>query len=143
MDWKVFVIWFFTITLWGISSILEKVGLKNISPLSGLFIRTAFALFGLTIAVFLLEKEKVLNLQFKEALILSSSGILGGFLGMLGYFSLLKTKEASLVVPLTASYPLVSTLLAVIFLKESLTIYKFLGTILIIAGLFLLFKGSS
>lgn len=143
MDFKVFVVWFLTITLWGVSSILEKVGLKTVSPLVGLFIRTSFSLIGLSITVFLLERDKILTLQLKEILILCGSGILGGFLGMLGYFSLLKAKEASLVVPLTASYPLVSTLLAVIFLKEPLTVYKLLGTTLVILGLFLLFRGSS
>lgn len=143
MDFKVFLIWFLTISLWGVSSILEKVGLKTVSPLVGLFVRTVFALVGLSVTVFLLEREKILTLRFKEIFILGTSGILAGFLGMLGYFSLLKAKEASLVVPLTASYPLVSTLLALLLLKEPITIYKFLGTILVILGLFLLFKGSS
>lgn len=143
MDLKVFIIWFLTISLWGVSSILEKIGLRNISPLVGLFIRTFFSLMGLSIAVFLLEKEKIFTLQSKEILILCGSGILGGFLGMLGYFTLLKTKEASLVVPLTASYPLVSTILAVLLLKEPLTLYKLLGTLLVILGLVLLFKSSS
>lgn len=143
MELKIFLIWFMTVTFWGISSIMEKVGLKTVSPLMGLFIRTFFSLLGLSITVFLLEREKILTLQLREVLILCGSGLLGGFLGMLGYFSLLKAKEASLVVPLTASYPLVSTLLAVVFLKESLTFYKLLGTILVILGLFLLFKGSS
>ncbi|RKX63498.1 MAG: hypothetical protein DRP34_01850 [Thermodesulfobacteriota bacterium] len=59
---------------------------------------------------------------------------------MFTYFSLLKAKNASQIVPLTSTYPLVATFLAIIFLKEELTLFKILGTIFIVVGIYLLFK---
>lgn len=140
MEKSVFFLWILTLLFWGICPIIEKVGLKEIDPLLGLFIRTTFSFLALGIAVFLTGSFKVETISLKTVFILFLSGIIGGFLGMLTYFSLLKAKEASQVVPLTSAYPLVSTLFAILFLKESLTFAKALGILLIVSGLFLLFK---
>lgn len=142
MEKSAFVLWILTLLFWGVCPIIEKVGLKEIDPLLGLFIRTSFSFLALGTTVFLTGSFRVEAITFKTVFILSLSGIIGGFLGMLTYFSLLKAKEASQVVPLTSAYPLVSTLLAIFFLKESLTLAKALGILLVVSGLFLLFKNS-
>jgi len=140
MDKNVFILWFLTILFWGITPIIEKIGLKSVEPLLALFIRTFSALIGIFLILLLSSSFNTSSLTFKNVGILSLSGILSGFLGMFTYFSLLKAKNASQIVPLTSTYPLVATFLAIIFLKEELTLFKILGTIFIVVGIYLLFK---
>lgn len=140
MDKNVFILWFLTILFWGITPIIEKIGLKSVEPLLALFIRTFSALIAIFLILLLSSSFNTSSLNFKNVGILSLSGILGGFLGMFTYFSLLKAKNASQIVPLTSTYPLVATFLAIIFLKEDLTLFKILGTIFIVVGIYLLFK---
>jgi len=140
MDKNAFILWFLTILFWGITPIIEKIGLKSVEPLLALFIRTFSALIGIFLILLLSSSFNTSSLTFKNVGILSLSGILSGFLGMFTYFSLLKAKNASQIVPLTSTYPLVATFLAIIFLKEELTLFKILGTIFIVVGIYLLFK---
>jgi len=140
MDKNAFILWFLTILFWGITPIIEKIGLKSVEPLLALFIRTFSALIGIFLILLLSSSFNTSSLNFKNVGILSLSGILSGFLGMFTYFSLLKAKNASQIVPLTSTYPLVATFLAIIFLKEELTLFKILGTIFIVVGIYLLFK---
>ena len=140
MDKNVFILWFLTILFWGITPIIEKIGLKSVEPLLALFIRTFSALIAIFLILLLSSSFNTSSLNFKNVGILSLSGILSGFLGMFTYFSLLKAKNASQIVPLTSTYPLVATFLAIIFLKEELTLFKILGTIFIVVGIYLLFK---
>lgn len=143
MDKKVFILWLLTIFFWGITPIVEKIGLKNVSSLMGLFIRTFFSLAGLFIAVLIFESASFKTLTSRDLLFFALSGILGGFLGMLTYFALLKTQTASQIVPLTATYPLVTTIFSILILKEEITISKILGTVFVIIGIFLLLRSSS
>jgi len=140
MDKKTIILWLLTIFFWGITPIIEKLGLKNVTPLPALFVRTFASLIVIFFALTFTSSFNFSSFTLRDIGILSLSGIVGGFLGMFTYFSLLKTKNASQVVPLTSIYPLVATLLAIIFLKEKLTLFKILGTLLIVAGIYLLFK---
>ncbi|MCS7149538.1 MAG: EamA family transporter [Caldimicrobium sp.] len=143
MDHKTLLIWIATVVFWGISPLIEKLGLKNVDPLIGLFVRTLAALIGISLVIFLTgEAEKIRYLTLRDLFYLSLSGITAGFLGMFFYFSLLKTHQASQIVPLTASYPLVASLLAILILREDITLYKILGTILIVFGIYFLFRSE-
>lgn len=144
MEKKTVFLWLATILFWGISPILEKIGLQRVEPIVGLFIRTIFVLIAVTIFLFITsDLEKLRMISLRDLLILGLSGITAGFLGMYTYFSLLKTHQASLIVPLTATYPLVVTILAVSFLREPVTPSKLLGTALIVLGIYFLFRESS
>ncbi|QER41772.1 EamA family transporter [Thermodesulfobacterium sp. TA1] len=140
MEKSTLILWLITIILWGICPIIEKIGLKNVDPLMALFVRTLVALIGLSLAVFLTGTFKPEVLNFKNIAVLSLSGILGGFLGMLTYFTLLKSQKASQIVPLTSVYPLIATFFSVIFLKEEIHLNKIIAVFLIVSGVFLLFK---
>ncbi|NQT06897.1 MAG: EamA family transporter, partial [Candidatus Omnitrophica bacterium] len=58
-------------------------------------------------------------------------------LGMWTYFAALKLGATSKIVPIAAAYPLVTAILSIIILKEGVTIMRFIGTALIIAGIWL------
>lgn len=141
MDQKSFILWLLTLLCWGISPVLEKIGLKKVDPLIALFTRTLFAFFGISLyLLFSFSPLQFKDLSIKSFFILGLSGITAGFLGMYFYFSLLKLYPASQIVPLTATYPLVASLLSIILLKEPITLSKLIGTFLIVLGIYFLFK---
>ncbi len=140
MDGKTLLLWLATILFWGISPIIEKAGLRNVEPLAGLFVRTISALIGISLIVLLLYPQILKNLSLRDVSTLSLSGITGGFLGMYFYFQLLKHNQASQIVPLTSTYPLITTLFAIFILREPITFQKIIGTLLIMSGIYLLFR---
>ena len=125
--------------LWGLSPIFEKLGLASTKPLVGLCART-FAITVVLGATLLLagEGKALLRLDPKSLALFAAGGITGGLLGHWTYFAALKHWEASKVVPLAATYPLVALVLGVIFLNESLSLQKAVGVVLIVLGVVLL-----
>ena len=77
------------------------------------------------------------ELNFKNILIILIPGLLA-VIGIFIYFNALAGSTASKIVPLTAVYPLFTCFYAYIFLKEDFSTEKVIGTILIVAGVFIL-----
>jgi len=140
MDKKVIILWLLTVSFWGVSPIIEKLALKNVEPLVALFIRTGISLVVMGLILPFTSSFNFSDLTFRDYFFLGLSGITGGFLGMLTYFSLLKYENASKIVPLTATYPLVATFLGILILKESFSLNKLLGAILVTLGIILLLR---
>lgn len=127
-----------TALLWGTTPILEKIGLARVDPLIGVTIRSAIVTAGLLILTFLLGKGRALvELDGKSVLIFGTSGIMAGLLGMWTYYMVLKMEATSKIVPIAACYPLVTTLLSVLILKEGITLPRVIGTALIVSGIWL------
>ena len=129
--------------VWGSAPVLFKLGLRGeISPLSGIFFHnltaTIFALLTL-----LILKENPYSYPIREILLVSLGGFVSGFLGLLVYYKAVKVGDVSVVAPIASSSPLFSTLLAVVILGEEFTLKKFLGTVLIILGIALVFYSKS
>ena len=53
------------------------------------------------------------------------------------YFGALKLDETSKIVPIAAIYPLVTAVLSILILKEGVTLFRLIGTLLIIIGVWL------
>jgi len=121
--------------LWGLAPIFEKLGLANAKPLVGLCART-FAVTIVLAATLLLagEGRALIRLDARSFGFFAAGGILGGLVGHWTYFAALKHWEASRVVPLAATYPLVALVLGVIYLNESLTVQKAVGVLMIVLG---------
>ena len=76
----------------------------------------------------------------KIIIIACITGLMGGFLGVFLYFKALALGDASVVIPLTATYPVVTMLIAYVALKEPITLVKLAGTLMIVAGCILISK---
>jgi len=127
-----------TALLWGATPIIEKIGLARVDPLVGVTIRSFIVTVGLLLLTFLLGKGKELgSLDGKSILLFGLSGVMAGLLGMWTYYSALKVGATSKIVPIAASYPLVTTLLSVLILKEGVTFPRVIGTALIVIGIWL------
>ncbi len=117
----------------------EKWALRSLDPLLALTVRTGIAALVLIGACFLSHRVyQIKDLTTQDLVALGASGLLAGVLGMFTYFSLLKTGQASKVVPLTAAYPLVTAILSLLVLREDISLMRLLGIIITILGLIIL-----
>jgi bacterial/archaeal transporter family protein len=131
-----------TMVLWGSAPLVEKLGLQGIDPLTGVLIRSLSVSFVLSIVFVVTGKMSHLaQVPVKSAGFFATAGILGGLLGTWTYYCVLKTGAMSQVVPIAAAFPLVTSIIAFVFLKESVTPLRMAGTILIIAGILLVKRG--
>lgn len=125
-----------TTLLWGFTPILEKVALTKVDPLVGVTVRSALVTAGLFIVTFLVGKGKALmEVDGRSFLLFGASGIMAGLLGMWAYYAALKMEATSKIVPIAASYPLVTALLSVFILREEVTFPRVVGTALIVIGI--------
>ena len=128
-----------TVICWGMTPVIEKMGLARVDPLTALTIRSLA--IALILSVFILSTGRLKELSSvgaKTLLLFTVSGILAGLIGMLTYFGALKIADASRVVPIAASYPLVTLLFSVLLLKEGVSWPRALGTLLIVSGIWLI-----
>lgn len=139
MDWKWFAVGsaFFA----GLTAVLAKVGVKNISSNLATLIRTIVIIAFLGILVGLRrEWENPFLLNRRSLIFLVLSGLTTG-LSWLCYYRALKTGPASIVAPIDKLSIFFAIILAILFLGERLNIFQWIGTFLIFAGaLVLVFK---
>ncbi len=131
-----------TACIWGVVPILEKIGLTHTSPVTGLFYRSLGVFFGFVfLGFFMISPSEIRAVSLKSALFLILGGFLASFVAQLVFYHALKVGEVSKVVPISASYPLIAFLLAVLFLGESFTLMRGVGVLLIIGGIWALRLG--
>jgi transporter family protein len=116
---------------WGVVGLLQKLGTNRVSSRSLLvWLVVGFA----AMLPPLWRGGDITALGWRVSLI----GLLGGAANGLGSWALFEALErgakASVAVPLTALYPLVTIVLARIFLAETLTFRQWVGIALAIAG---------
>ena len=129
-----------TALVWGCVPLIEKMGLTRIDPLVGLFYRC----FGVIAGILLLLT--FYNRQIRESwshfhtgmLYLMLGGFLASVVGQFCFYHALKNGEASRMVPLSGSYPLVAFVLGVLILGEKVTLAKTAGILLVVGGVYLL-----
>jgi len=138
MGAKQMVIFLLVVTtlLWGATPILEKIGLTKVDPVVGITIRSTVAAVSLLILTLLLGRGRaLLEVDGKGFLLFGASGVLAGALVMWAYYAALKMEATSKIVPISASYPLVTALLSVLILREGVTLPRVIGTALIVIGI--------
>ncbi len=140
-DKVVFFLIIITMILWGSTPIIEKIGLVKLDPIIGITIRNLTVTIGLLIFIFWSGRYKeLLEVDVKGILIFSASGLMAGLFGMWTYYTVLKQWPTSKVVPISASYPLVTMILSALILKEGINISRAIGTLLIVLGIWLVKK---
>lgn len=136
MDVTIFLI--LTAFCWGVSPIFDKIALRQVDALTAVTFRSMVVTVFLLAATFLYKRQGVLfSINFKSMAALTLSAVFAGLLGMLTYYAALKLGATSRIVPLAATYPLVTVFLSIFLLGENVNFTRFAGTILIIAGIWL------
>jgi len=128
-----------TAFIWGVVPLLEKMGLKEINPLLGLFFRCLGVGIGMVIlGIFLFKNGLFKTTGIRQLLFLLTGGLLASVIGQIFFYLSLQKGEVSKVVPIAGSYPLISFILGIFLLKEPLTISKAIAIGFIILGIWLI-----
>ncbi|MCG3175703.1 MAG: hypothetical protein MOGMAGMI_00636 [Candidatus Omnitrophica bacterium] len=128
--------------IWGVVPVFEKIGLHRVQPLPGLFYRCIGVMVGLVaLAIWLVKPAEIRQVDTRSAALLILGGFLASVAAQICFYSGLKAGEMSRVVSIAASYPLITFLLGVLLLGESLTPLKAAGAFLIVGGIWLLKSG--
>lgn len=136
--WMVYAL--LTLLLFGLSCITQKYTTRYISDeLSTIFFTIGFVPLAIVIW---LAGSPPWNLSARDWTLGIAVGLLMA-IGTLALFAALRRGKASVVVPLTALYPLVTVILAVLFLNEHLDLTKIAAIALaLIAGMALSKEGE-
>lgn len=135
MKWILFSL--LTILTWGIWGIFSKISLREYSW-EQIYVITGMVTIISSIFIY------TFNIHSKQTLNVGSSGfyyaIAAGLLSVLayyGFYNALKFGKASIVVPFTALYPIITIIIAFVFLNEKISLYQGTGIILAIIAMFL------
>jgi len=128
------------IVLWGIVGLLQKLGTNRVSANSLLI----WLMAGYVLLIpWLLSTTRLSDLTPRDTIIGTLAGITNGLGAWYLFASLESGAKASVAIPLTALNPLLTILLAMIFLSERLTPLQWVGiTIALIAGAMISYETS-
>lgn len=121
-----------------LTSILAKIGVKNVNSNLATAIRTVVILiFAWGIVFFQGVQKEVFTISKFSLLFLVLSGVATG-LSWLFYFYALKIGEASKVVPIDKLSLVLTIILAALILKEKISFSTFIGALLMTIGALLI-----
>ena len=122
----------------GLTSILAKCGIKKTDSNVATAIRTIVVLIFSWIMVFVVGAQgQITSVETKTWIFLIMSGLATGA-SWLCYFRALQLGDVNKVVPIDKSSTILTMLLAFIFLREQISLLKFICVVLIGAGTFLM-----
>jgi len=112
--------------------------LAKVDPLVGVTVRSTVVTLGLFILLLFMGKgRELIEVSGRNILLFGASGVMAGLLGMWTYYMALRMEATSKIVPIAASYPLVTAFLSVLILREGVTLSRVVGTALIVSGIWL------
>lgn len=124
----------------GVTSILAKIGVKDVDSHVATAIRTIIVLIFSWIMVFIIGSQStIVNIDGKTFLFLILSGLSTGA-SWLCYFKALQLGDVNKVVPIDKSSTILTMILAFIFLNEKITINMVIGMIGIAIGTYLMIQ---
>ena len=124
----------------GITSILSKIGIKNVSSNLGTAVRTVIVFVFAWLMVFVGGVgSEITAIPPKTLLFLILSGLATGA-SWLCYFKALQRGSVSKVAPIDKSSTILTMLLAFIFLREPVTVIKLVCIVLIGGGTYLMIE---
>lgn len=130
------------ILLWGIGPIFDKLTLKYLNPTSAFLGRT-FVMVILFIPLLLFRFSSTysdLISSSKNVWLYLFMSVTTAMAGVYFYLKAMNFNEASKIVPLSSTYPLITMILSFFFLGEGITLNKIIGTILISIGIYFITK---
>ena len=125
------------VTLFGFGSFFGKLASFNDIPARVYFFEAVGTLTVFTTFVLLKKSDIFTNFSINHYGILM--GLTWG-LGTVLFILALEKSKLSLITPLTALYPAVTVLLAILFLKEQLNFREICGIVLAVISIFVLVK---
>ncbi|MEF3280522.1 MAG: EamA family transporter [Elusimicrobiota bacterium] len=142
MNLEVSLYLFVAIICWGFGAIFDKLTLRYFDPVSAFYSRTFIIIvfFSIFVSTRFLKTINDLKIASKSGLIYISLSVIVAMVGVFAYLKAMSFSEASRIVPISSTYPLVTFIIAVLFLGESFTLTKLIGTIFVILGVYFISK---
>lgn len=133
---------FFAIVAWGLGAIFDKLVLKYLDSTQAFYLRllTMIVFFTIIISFKLNMTLSYIKRAPYQAFIFTFFGVFMAMAGVFAYLKAMSMSEASRIVPISSTYPLITLIIAVLFLGETFNIIKLIGTVLIISGVYLISK---
>lgn len=131
--WLVFSV--LCLLFWGLWGFILKLAYSNLS-----WVETYF-LSSLSSFILVLFVVSYYGLKFPPLNTYSALAFIAGFFGGAGYVFFVKALEqgkASVVIPLTALYPAITAVIALVVLREKISVYQGIGIILAVLASILL-----
>lgn len=124
-----------TVTAWGLWSFLPKIATKYISPPSAMIYEV---MAGSLMAIVVLKRAKPeISIKKKGSMYAFINGIIG-YVGVLFYIYAISKQDAILVAPLSATFPIITLILGIIFLKEKFSAVNYFGIFLALIAIYLI-----
>ena len=121
--------------LWGLWGFALKIAYQNLSWIQTYFL-SSLASFTLMLVIILYYRMKPPSIN-TPAIAAIIAGIFGGA-GYLFFVKALEQGKASIVIPLTALYPAITAIIALVVLREKISLYQGIGILLAIVASILL-----
>jgi bacterial/archaeal transporter family protein len=133
-----------TILMWGLWGFFGKLALQKGMAPTTMFLAEVLTSAACTVPLVLVllrnHSLSPLPTSWNVFGVLSGAGLA---LGLLCYYVALEKTQASLLVPLTAMYPVVSVLLSYAVLHEKLSLHQWVGVVLVVGGAMLLLSPAT
>ena len=144
MDYRLGLLAGFTIVMWGLWGFFGKLALQKGMAPTTMFLAEVLTSAACTVplVVVLLRNHSLSHFHTSWNVfgVLSGAGLA---LGLLCYYVALEKTQASILVPLTAMYPVVSVLLSYAVLHERLSLLQWVGVALVVGGAMLLLSTAT
>ncbi len=125
------------VVFWGLWGFFGKIATRHHHPLALMMWVNLINVATVPLLLWILKSKGVaLQHEARGLLVVGATAVVASLGGVMFYFALDKA-PASVVVSLTAAYPALTVLLAVIFLGEKFTAMQGLGLLAILAGVML------
>ena len=122
-----------TAFLWGLSTVLLKAGLNSLTPIQVNSVRLPFVTV-ILYTTWALTGKKTSKLSKSSLLLIGGSGLFSMGLGSLLYLIALAKIGPSVTSALISTSPVFSLIMALVFLKEKISLRLALGVGLCVAG---------
>jgi transporter family protein len=126
-----------TLFLWGFGNFVAKIASGLIGTRAAIWDRVGSIVVVILLTFFLSQKNTPGPTSVKGALLGLSVGLITGT-GTFLFYRLLTYKQASWVVPITSVYPIVTIVLALLFLHEKMDLRQMFGVVLGMISVYLL-----
>jgi bacterial/archaeal transporter family protein len=126
---------------WGMAGFLDKLSLKFVDPNGAFLLRSLFMVCIFTPLVLwksAATKQALFSGKLGPLTVLAS--VIVTMVGVFFYLKALSGGAATKIVPLSSTYPFITAVLAILFLGESLTLNKLIGTLLLSGGIYFISK---
>ncbi|MGE7614121.1 DMT family transporter [Paenibacillus sp. NPDC101420] len=132
----------FCVVVWGSNFVFGKILVEDFSP--GLLTSLRLLFIVLCLVGITANKKNFKLVSKSDVFLILSLGVIGVFINQWSFFKGLQTADPTTSAIILAMTPILTGLLAAVFLKERLTIRMLMGAILAIIGIyFVVVKGGS